>query len=345
KGGLLLGHCRMWTDEIFDLLKVKSIVEEVRIMILPVSERRKHGWIELKLKGDRQQYCLDRTIGQFADKSTFYARGGLDGMSEYLRKEFLEKHNIDSDEALLAKFKEYNDNYGFYGLKEDYPFKGIIFRSEIAVVRIKNGAMHVEIDVSGEFDEKIEQSTRTLLPYSKLLTAVNILLKHKESSFIKRVSIDYGALLNSASIKGDILQINLRTATDLKTIDVLNIFKRDLGLNFIDTIEAIRNEAPQNVINIIKSSIPGLLSQAEEQYTAGQRITSERKSATFAEDKITEKTPPGRVLQPSSEEEKLKKLADIVRRSRQRMNMIIQLFKKGHKAEEIWQPCKSESYS
>lgn len=97
--------------------------------------------------------------------------------------------------------------------------------------------------LSEDYEGRIEQSARVFLPYTKILTAVNILLNHEKIGMIKKIKVDFEGHDDSAILKDGILRISFQAPEQLSTSEVLNVFTHDLGWDFTQAIKdlAIRS--------------------------------------------------------------------------------------------------------
>ena len=89
------------------------------------------------------------------------------------------------------------------------------------------------------FLDKIDQSARVFLPYTKILKAVNILLAHKKISNVQKIEINFEGTDDSAKLRKGVLKLSFQSPEQLTTEEVLRVFRRDLGWDFKDAIKDI----------------------------------------------------------------------------------------------------------
>jgi len=96
---------------------------------------------------------------------------------------------------------------------------------------------------SKDYEERIEQSARVFLPYTKILTAVNILLNHEKINEIKKIKVNFEGHDDSAILRNGTLNISFQNPEQLSTIEVLNVFRHDLGWDFTQAIKNLEIRA------------------------------------------------------------------------------------------------------
>ena len=131
RGGSLRGSCIDWKNGILSDLCALGCVEKIAVKsyYIPASQQYgnqtlSHYWIEIKLQNDDRWYVLDRTIGQFADMKVLKLVGGLKVLRSVMGESLISKNGIKTDEDLLGWLCQFDENKGFYGPKEEYPFIG-----------------------------------------------------------------------------------------------------------------------------------------------------------------------------------------------------------------------------
>ena len=108
---------------------------------------------------------------------------------------------------------------------------------------------HREFSIPDTYEERIEYSARAFLPYSNILTAVNILLKHENIEQVKKIRVVFEGHDDSAVLKDGILRISFQAPEQLSTIEVLQVFMEDLGWDFTAAIEEIERQYPFLLVN------------------------------------------------------------------------------------------------
>ncbi|HBG61480.1 MAG TPA: hypothetical protein DDX37_06595, partial [Candidatus Omnitrophica bacterium] len=97
----------------------------------------------------------------------------------------------------------------------------------------------VEFDISADYEKRIDETALHLLPYSKLLIAVNILLKHENSAKINKVSVDFKARHDAVFIRGGVLYIRIVDVRTATMENILDKFSKELRWDLTSAIRSI----------------------------------------------------------------------------------------------------------
>ncbi len=101
-----------------------------------------------------------------------------------------------------------------------------------------------EFSIPENYEDRIEYSARAFLPYTRILTAMNILLRHRNIEKVKKIKVTFEGHDDSAILKDGILNISFQSPEQLSTSEVLRVFKDDLGWDLVPSIKEIEQRYP-----------------------------------------------------------------------------------------------------
>ena len=76
-----------------------------------------------------------------------------------------------------------------------------------------------EFSLPEAYERRIEYSARAFLPYTKILTAVNILLKHENIKRVNKIRVDFDGHEDSAILENGVLNISFYAPEQISTIE------------------------------------------------------------------------------------------------------------------------------